>query len=132
VFFAETSGSVASSPDRISSGQRGVRIMVALSRIRRLTDGWLGDGSLAPTKSAIDRLAEATDAVNPQARISPAADGSILIEWEQGDREFLVSIERDSSIVFIEEDATGHLIREDERPFSSEELRRALSEGTAA
>lgn len=107
-------------------------LMNVLASIRELTDGWMGSETLAPTAVAVDELSAASDALDPQARIAPAADGSIIIEWETHDREYLVSIEHDNTILFVEEDPSGALINEREEPYSDGFLRSALSSGRSA
>lgn len=105
--------------------------MKTIADLRALRDGWLGESSLAPTSVAIEELVAAHSAIAAEARISPAADGSIVVEWEADDREYLVSIERDNSIVFVEEDEAGDLIREKHVPYSALELQQLLSAGSA-
>lgn len=124
-------GEITGSADIIESS-RGVEIMKTVAYMRQLIDGWMGANSLAPTSSAIDELVIASDALHPDARVAPAADGSIIIEWESANREYLVSIEHDNTLVYVEEDAEGNLLSEREEPYSIMALRRALTAGTAA
>jgi hypothetical protein len=97
-----------------------------LTSLRELRDGWMGKDTLAPSSVAIDEVFAAWEAIAPQARISPAADGSIVIEWESNDREFLVSIEHDNTVVFIEEDHAGRLVSERHNAYTESTLRKAL------
>ena len=113
-----------------STSTLGVEFLETVAALRQLHDGWMGQSSLAPSRVAIDELVAAQSAVASDARISPAADGSIVIEWERGDREFLVSIERDNTIVFVEEDDEGTLIRERHVPYAPSELQQVLRSGS--
>lgn len=121
----------ASTQHDAAAAPLGVEFMKTVTDLRELRDGWLGESSLAPTSVAIDELVAAHTAIDAEARISPAADGSIVVEWESHDREYLVSIERDNSIVFVEEDQSGVLISEKHVPYSSVELQQLLSAGSA-
>lgn len=121
----------ASTQHDAAAAPLGVGFMKTVTDLRQLRDGWLGESSLAPAPVAIDELVAAYAAIATEARISPAADGSIVIEWESDDREYLVSIERDNSIVFVEEDESGDLISEKHVPYSAVELHQLLSAGSA-
>lgn len=114
----------------VAAAPLGVGFMKTVTDLRELRNGWLGENSLAPASVAIDELVAAHAAIATEARISPAADGSIVVEWESEDREYLVSIERDNSIVFVEEDESGALISERHIPYNAVDLQQMLSAGS--
>ncbi|MCW2165048.1 hypothetical protein B0I12_002203 [Microbacterium hydrothermale] len=113
-------------------GIGGASPLDAINRMRGLRNGWNGAGSLAPTLRAINELWSAQGSLAPNSRVSPAADGSILIEWESGDREYMVSIEFDNTILFVEEEFGGKLVAEREQAYSPERLTSALAAGRNA
>jgi hypothetical protein len=131
VFSGAALGLVSDPATKLDPFREG-RLINMLTSLRALRDGWMGESTIAPTEMAIEELVAAQGALQPGARVSPAADGSIVIEWETDAREFVVSIEHDNTIVFVEEDAEGNLIRESETAYTPDVLRRALSAGAAA
>lgn len=101
--------------------------MARIAELRNLNDGWFGRGSLAPSKESVDRLAHQAEVVPGNAHVSAGADGSVIVEWEVGGREFFLSLERDGLLVYFVESSDGVLLDEREEPYTYARLRDFLT-----
>lgn len=58
-----------------------------LNEIKALTDGWQGDGSLAPTAQTFANARGLLSLVPHDADVTPENNGTISFEWEGGHLE---------------------------------------------
>lgn len=79
-----------------SAGAVGVHHVIGakLSQLLLLEDGWLGPGSLAPSRGAFDHyrqfLVALGDAISLDAEAVAAGEGTLQVEWEAGGVERLI------------------------------------------
>lgn len=115
-----------------ATDERSAGVMSRLAVLRSLADGWHGAGSLAPSRKVLDEIALAHGHLASTAHLSVAVDGSVVVEWEAGPHEYVLSIDRDHHMAFIVEDAAGHLIEEAEERYTPAGLARLLAAGHSA
>lgn len=73
-----------------------------LMHLERLSDGWNGPGSEAPSYSVIQdvsRLLQAFDSVRLWPEIEVDDDGTVVLEWRNGERAFALSFTGNGFVV---------------------------------
>ena len=74
------------------------RLKEAIDELAKLSDGWAGEGSLAPSRQAIEdaqRFASLLPERIPEPTVCAADDGEILIDWAFADKRAVVGLEGD-------------------------------------
>jgi hypothetical protein len=117
VIINNLTASMTSTPE-LSPRETGVETALARSKNRlayllSLPDGWLGEGSRAPSKEAAERASELLAQINAVAPgalpdLSLEEDGTIVMSWNDGGLAGSLSIHADGRYAyFIERDGGG-------------------------
>jgi hypothetical protein len=68
--------------DKTTDGYLAASAAVALHELRTLSDGWDGEGSLAPTDTVIDNAFQLIDLwYRPNVEVTPNNNGTVSFEW---------------------------------------------------
>ncbi len=108
------------------------RSMVQVDNMLRLQDGWLGEGSVAPSLAAISRAMQALliDAFPADVIVVPTVKGTVALEASRGTIELTVDIRDASHVTFIVDDSREDACSVSERLFDATEITEFFRCGT--
>jgi hypothetical protein len=102
LFFAQSAQSGNTVSDGLERAKRDKeirrRIKEAIEELRELSDGWAGEGSVAPSNQAIEdaeRFVSLLPECPPVPTVCAADDGEILMDWALPDKRAVVGLEGD-------------------------------------
>lgn len=82
-----------------------------LYQLSQLEDGWLGAGSLAPTRGALEHYRQFLfglgDAISLDAEAVAAGEGTLQVEWEDGSGERLIEFSDRGAWLYESHDGEG-------------------------
>lgn len=103
--------------------------MSTISALSSLEDGFLGEGSVAPTQDVLAKLI-AIGRDLEHRHVVPSWNGGLLIEWRDARCEFTAALEPSRQLFLCVDDTETDELREIERPFAETVLRQFLRDGT--
>lgn len=109
--------------------------MKRLSKMRALTDGWLGAGSTAPDPHLLEWLdlhASLLTACQYPISIIPLGDGALALEWKANAREYTAELRRDDQMYLVVDDTATDELTEKALALNAHSLELFISSGTFA